>query len=101
MVAGHLETVHLNKYKIVLDHWNKETGGGNGEPYSFVDYCDRDARWLVVVFLKDLEANFLLASNAGGRMPGHLQQESGFNDDDVSSFGEAIEKNSQGSSSSA
>lgn len=62
------------KYKIALDKWNKETGGGNGQLWSFVNYCE-DARWLVVVFLKDVEANYLLASNAGGRMPGHLQME--------------------------
>jgi hypothetical protein len=32
---------------------------------------------MVVVFLKDVEANYLLASNAGGRMPCHLQLECG------------------------
>jgi hypothetical protein len=63
------------KYKVALDRWNKETGGGNGQPWSFVNYCDKDARWLVLVFLKDIEANYLLASNAGGRMPLHLQME--------------------------
>lgn len=30
------------------------------------------------MFLKDKEANFLLAANAGGRMPVHLQMEYGF-----------------------
>lgn len=29
----------------------------------------------------DLEANFLLASSAGGRMPRHLQVEAGFEED--------------------
>jgi len=66
------------KYKSALDRWNKETGGGNGQPWSFVNYCDKDARWLVVVFLADVESNYLLAANAGGRMPGHLQMECGF-----------------------
>lgn len=66
------------KYKAALDRWNKETGGGNGQAWSFVNFCDRDARWLVVVFLKDKEANFLLGANAGGRMPIHLQMECGF-----------------------
>ena len=83
-------------FKIALDQWNKETGGGNGEPYSFVNFCDRDACWwLVVIFLKDLAANFLLASNAGGRMPKHLQQEPGFLESNVSSLsGDVVEKNS-------
>jgi hypothetical protein len=63
------------KYKVALDRWNKETRGGNGQPWSFVNYCDRDARWLVIVFLQDIGANYLLASNAGGRMPLHLQME--------------------------
>lgn len=66
------------KYKAALDRWNKDTGGGNGQPWSFINYCDRDARWLVVVFLQDIGANYLLASNAGGRMPAHLQMECGF-----------------------
>ena len=65
------------KYKAALDRWNKETGSGNGQSWSFVNYCDRDSRWLVAVFLVDKEANFLLAHNAGGRMPSHLQMESG------------------------
>lgn len=66
------------KYKLALDRWNKETGGGNGQSWSFVNYCDKDARWLVGVFLVDKEANFLLAANAGGRMPTHMQMECGF-----------------------
>ena len=65
------------KYKTALDKWNKDTGGGNGQPWSFVNFCDRDARWLVVVFIMDVQANYLLASNAGGRMPCHLQLECG------------------------
>ena len=63
------------KYKTALDKWNKDTGGGNGQSWSFINYCERDARWLVVVFLKDVECNYLLAANAGGRMPAHLQME--------------------------
>ena len=66
------------KYKSALDKWNKLTGGGNGQAWSFVDYCDKDARWLVCIFLQDVKANYLLASNAGGRMPSHLQMEFGF-----------------------
>lgn len=66
------------KYKEALDRWNKDTGGGNGQAWSFVNYCDKEGRWLVAVFLKDKETNFLLAANAGGRMPNYLQMECGF-----------------------
>jgi hypothetical protein len=68
------------KYKRALDKWNKDTGGGDGTPPSFIDYCAGD-RWLVYLFCKDIEANFLLASSAGGRMPKHLQIESGFTEE--------------------
>jgi hypothetical protein len=67
------------KYKKALDRWNKQTGGGDGTPVSFIDYCAGD-RWLVYLFCKDHQANFLLAGNAGGRMPHHLQFEAGFDD---------------------
>ena len=78
------------RYKLALDRWNKETGGGNGHPWSFINYCDRDSRWLVAVFLKDLDANYLLAASAGGRMPNHLQMECGFAETmEVSSLGES------------
>jgi hypothetical protein len=74
------------KYKKALDKWNKETGGGDGSPASFIDYCAGD-RWLVWIFCKDIETNFLLAGSAGGRMPNHLQLEAGFtNNDDNSSI---------------
>jgi hypothetical protein len=68
------------KYKKALDKWNKDTGGGDGTPSSFIDYCGGD-RWLVYLFCKDIDSNFLLASSAGGRMPRHLQIESGFNEE--------------------
>lgn len=64
-------------YKKALDKWNKETGGGDGAPASFVDFCGND-RWLCWVFLQDHDANFLLANNASGRVPNHLQLEAGF-----------------------
>ena len=67
------------KYKKALDKWNKDTGGGDGTPESFIDFCAGD-RWLVFIFCMDHDANFLLAGNAGGRMPAHLQFESGFSD---------------------
>jgi len=65
------------KYKKSLDKWNKDTGGGDGTPASFHNFCAGD-KWLVWLFCVDKDANFLLASNAGGRMPGHLQMEAGF-----------------------
>jgi len=65
------------KYKRALDKWNKETGGGDGTPASFVDFCGKD-KWLVWIFLHDCDANFLLANNASGRIPNHLQLEAGF-----------------------
>jgi hypothetical protein len=72
------------KYKASLDLWNKGTGGGDGGPTNFVNYCKQSDRWLVYLFCKDLEANFLLAHSAGGRMPAGLQVESGF-EEEVSS----------------
>jgi hypothetical protein len=73
------------KYKKALDKWNKDTGGGDGSPVSFINFCGGD-RWLVWLFCKDYESNFLLASSAGGRMPAHLQAEAGF-PEDMSSMG--------------
>lgn len=79
------------KYKHALDKWNEDTGGGDGTPPSFVNFCDNH-RWLVWIFCKDIKTNFLLGSNAGGRMPAHLQVEPGFdidvNGDNVSSLGD-------------
>ena len=80
------------KYKKALDRWNKDTGGGDGTPSSFIDYCAGD-RWLVWIFCVDLEANFLLANNAGGRMPRHMQVEAGF-DEDMSSVSSSNNKRS-------
>lgn len=65
------------KYRHSLDKWNKDTGGGDGTPPSFVDFCGRD-KWLVYIFCVDYDANMLLASPTGGCMPRHLTYESGF-----------------------
>ena len=32
------------KYRQALNKWNKETGGGSGEVYDFIDFCHND-RW--------------------------------------------------------
>jgi hypothetical protein len=68
------------KYKKALDRWNKNTGGGDGTPVSFINYCAGD-RWLVWVYCVDSTANFLLANSAGGRMPRHMQLEAGFEEE--------------------
>jgi hypothetical protein len=65
------------KYREALKRWNKQTGGGDGTSASFQNYCGGD-RWLAFVFMSDEESNFLLASNASGKVPVHLQNESGF-----------------------
>ena len=79
------KTYLKSKYKEALDRWNKETGGGDGTAPSFIKYCGGD-KWLAPIYCKDLETNFLLASNAGGRMPAHMQCEGGFDINDPSSL---------------
>ena len=88
------------KSKKALDKWNKDTGGGDGTPNAFIDFCSGD-RWLIWIFLIDREANFLLANNAGGRMPKHLQCEAGFDDgsgDEVSSLSSSNNRSGNASS---
>jgi len=71
-------TLHIKpRHKKALDKWNMDAGGGDGTPASFIDFSGND-KWLVWVFLHDCEANFLLANNASGRVPNHLQLEIGF-----------------------
>ena len=77
-LKGTWELYLKKRYKSSLDRWNKDTGGGDGSPALFIDYCGND-RWLVVVFCKDRDCNYLLASNAAGCMPaGYQCKESGF-----------------------
>jgi len=64
------------KHRQALNKWNKETGGGSGEVYDFVDFCQNN-RWLGWIFALDFDACFLLAASTCGQMPGHLQLESG------------------------
>ena len=40
------------RYKKALDKWNKDTGGGDSTPNSFIDFCSGD-RWLIWIFLID------------------------------------------------
>ena len=83
-MRGTWEDYTQPKYKKALDRWSKDTGGGDGTPASFVEYCGLD-RWLVFIFVKDMATNFLLAPSAGGRMLVHLQLKAEFEDPDVSS----------------
>mmetsp|Transcript_3061 Transcript_3061/g.4757 ORF Transcript_3061/g.4757 Transcript_3061/m.4757 type:complete len:242 (+) Transcript_3061:63-788(+) len=70
-------------YRDALKRWNKETGGGDGTPSCFIDYCQASYRWLAPIFCRDFECSFLLASEASREMPRHLQSESGFENDDA------------------
>ena len=73
------ETYVRKHYKAALDKWNKDTGGGDGSLSSFANFCG-SYQWLVWIFILDSDTNFLLANNAGGRMPRHLTFEPGFED---------------------
>ncbi|CAJ1968092.1 unnamed protein product, partial [Cylindrotheca closterium] len=89
------------RYKAALGKWNKETGGGQGKPANFYRYCGKQCdEWLVWVFIKDMEKNFLLASPTGGQMPAHISVEAGFEseseDDDVRSTSSSSSVSSSG-----
>jgi hypothetical protein len=66
------------KYKSAIGRWDKETGGGSHEPHEFANFCERGSRWLVWVYMMDLENNFLLFSNAKGKPPCYVGREAGF-----------------------
>jgi hypothetical protein len=66
------------KYKAAIAKWDTETGGGGKEPAEFANYCDTHSRWLVWVYLLDMENNYLLFSNAKGTPPVYVGLESGF-----------------------
>ena len=53
------------KYKRALKKWIKDTGNGSKDVANFPNYCDGD-RWLLWVYMLDMEQGFLLASGAGG-----------------------------------
>jgi hypothetical protein len=59
-----------------LAKWAKETGGGDGAPVEFQNFCGGD-RWLGWVFLKDEEVQGLLRSGASGETPTGLHNEAG------------------------
>jgi hypothetical protein len=43
----------------------------------FSNFCEAN-RWLVWIYLMDIEADFLLFSNAKGKPPAHVGKEAGF-----------------------
>ena len=65
------------KYKKAISKWDKATGGGSSEHYMFSNFCDTN-KWLVWIYLMDIEADYLLFSNAKGKPPTHVGKEAGF-----------------------
>ena len=84
------------KCRHSLNKWNKDTGGGDGAVWEFINCCGHD-RWLGWVFALDCGASFLLASSTCGRMPARLQLEAGW-DDAVSELGNEEDARSRMSS---
>jgi hypothetical protein len=76
------------KYKLAISRWDKLTGGGCSEPHQFSNFCGNN-KWLVWIYLLDMDADFLLFSNAKGKPPSFVGNEAGFGtpntDDDDSS----------------
>jgi hypothetical protein len=66
------------KYKKAIKKWDKETGGGSHEAHEFSNFCDPGTRWLVWVYLMDIDHDFLLFSNAKGKPPQWVGNEAGF-----------------------
>jgi hypothetical protein len=65
------------KYRKTLSRWWSQTGGGGGEVENFQNYCPCREKWLTYVYMLDVEASFLLASNASSAVPKELLYESG------------------------
>ena len=75
------------KYKVALNNWNKETGGGDGTPVSFQNYCDGNT-WLTLVYLTDETCGGLLSTCTSGQTPSHLCGESGVDSEDTDGGGQ-------------
>ena len=71
--------------------------GGEGGPPKFVHFTGKNCcdHWLAWIFLHDIEANFLLANNAGGMMPNHMLMEGGFVSDLTSTSHSKKESNNK------
>jgi hypothetical protein len=71
------ETYLRPKYRKTLARWWSDTGGGGGEVENFQSYCPFREKWLTYVYMLDVEASLLLASNASSAVPRELLNESG------------------------
>ena len=66
------------KYRKTLARWWSDTGGGGGEVENFQNYCPIREKWLTYIYMLDVEASLLLASNASSAVPKQLVHESGY-----------------------
>jgi hypothetical protein len=64
------------KLRGALKKWTSETGGGDGSPPSFQNYCGNE-KWLCWVYLLDAENGFLLSANVDPNVHVELDNESG------------------------
>ena len=65
------------KYRKTLSRWWSDTGGGGGVVENFQNYCSDREKWLTYVYMLDVEALLLLASNASSAVPKELLNEAG------------------------
>ena len=57
------------KYRKTLARWWSNTGGGGDEVENFQTYCPIREKWLTCIYMLDVEASLLLASNASSAVP--------------------------------
>jgi hypothetical protein len=65
-------------YRTTLARWWSDTGGGGGEVENFQNYCPICEKWLTYVFMLDVNASLLVASNASSAIPKELLYKSGY-----------------------
>lgn len=87
-----------SKYNSALKRWTSETGGGDGNPWSFQQYSSAE-KWLAIVYMLDEENDGILSSGIGV-VPASLRNESSSG---VSSMSRSSESSnsSRGSSGAA
>ena len=68
------------KYRKTLAQWWSDTGGGGGggEVENFQNYCPIREKWLTYVYMLDVEASLLVASNTSSAVPKELLYKSGY-----------------------
>jgi hypothetical protein len=69
------------KYKLILQKWYKDTGGGARTLENFSNYCklkDGNYPWMLWVYYLDSKSDFLLASRTQGSPPWLADSEAGF-----------------------